>query len=121
MEHVEAFLKSLGLGQYTPAFEGNGYDSLDILFVMDDDDFERFGPFIGMLPGHLYRLKLAVNKMKQSGTSVETELFRVPVIQLPEDTTVTDGETENDGPAAAAAAAAAVAATSCVTPSLPTK
>ena len=57
MEHVAEFLNRIGLGQYTAAFVHNGYDSLDLLFVMDDTDFEIFGPYIGVLPGHLYQLK----------------------------------------------------------------
>ena len=64
MEHVEYFLKSLGLGQYPPACEGNGYDDLGIILAHDDDDFDRFGPFIGMSPEHLHRLKEAVRELK---------------------------------------------------------
>ena len=33
MEHVEVFLKHLGLGAYATSFENNGYDSLDMFFV----------------------------------------------------------------------------------------
>jgi len=81
MEHVEVFLNRLGLGQYAPAFEANGYDTLDIIFIMDDDDFERFGPFIGMLPGHLYRLKKAVHGMKNQSTC-DSNVSVVPIVQL---------------------------------------
>ena len=65
MEHVEAFLKHIGLGQYAGAFENNGYDSLDMFFVMDDSDFAIFGPYVGMLPGHLQRLRRTVYSMKK--------------------------------------------------------
>ena len=65
MEHVEAFLKHIGLGQYAEVFEDNGYDSLDILFVMDESDFAIFGPYIGMKHGHLQRLQKTVFSMKK--------------------------------------------------------
>ena len=116
MEHVEVFLNRVGLGQYVPAFEANGYDTLDIIFIMDDDDFERFGPFIGMLPGHLYRLKKAVHGMKNQSTCDSNDSV-VPIVQLTAADTVVN--------AAAAAAAAADTTTSThavVTPAFfPTK
>ena len=40
MEHIEQFLRQLGLHQYAHAFERNGYDSLDILFTPAMDDAE---------------------------------------------------------------------------------
>ena len=64
MEHVEAFLEHIGLGQYAQAFEENAYDSLDMFFVMDETDFKIFGPHVGMKPGHLLRLQKTVFRMK---------------------------------------------------------
>ena len=109
MEHVEHFLKSLGLGQYVPAFENNGYDNLGIILTHDDDDFQRLGPFLGMLPGHLYLLQKAVGELKNP-RCVST-INRVPIIQLDGNTTTTDGLAE---PAAATADVAAVAAAATI-------
>ena len=67
MEHVVEFLKHIGLQQYAGAFFDNGYDSLDIFFVMDEMDFKIFGPYVGMKPGHLKRLQEAVFSMKRRG------------------------------------------------------
>jgi len=95
MEHVEVFLNRLGLGQYAPAFEANGYDTLDIIFIMDDDDFERFGPFIGMLPGHLYRLKKAVHGMKNQ-SKCDSNVSVVPIVQLTAADTVANASATAD-------------------------
>ena len=116
MEHVEHFLNSLGLGQYVPAFEGNGYDDMGIILNHDDDDFQILGPFLGMYDRHLRILQRAVNEMKNPRTRVSTT-NRVPIVQL-------DGNTaENDGvPTVESAATAAAAATTCaVTATPPTK
>ena len=66
MEHVELFLNHIGLGQYAESLLNHAYDSLDIFFTMDDWDFQIFGPYVGMLPGHVQRLKNAVYKMKKA-------------------------------------------------------
>ena len=57
MEHVEAFFKTMDLNRYVPYCENEGYDDLDIILAHDDEDFDIFEPLIGMLPGHLYKLK----------------------------------------------------------------
>ena len=116
MEHVEHFLNSLGLGQYVPAFEGNGYDDMGIILNHDDDDFQILGPFLGMYDRHLRILQRAVNEMKNPRTRVSTT-NRVPIVQLDGNTT------ENDGvPTVESAATAAAAATTCaVTATSPTK
>ena len=75
MEHVEVFLRHIGLGQYAGVFEDNGYDSLDMFFVMDDMDFQIFGPYIGMKPGHLQRLKHTVFRIKKQGGKHAKELM----------------------------------------------
>ena len=67
MEHVVEFLKHIGLQQYADVFFDNGYDSLDLFFVMDEMDFKIFGPYVGMKPGHLKRLQEAVFSMKRRG------------------------------------------------------
>ena len=77
MEHVEVFLKHIGLGQYVNTFEDNGYDSLDTFFVMDDHDFEIFGPYVKMLPGHLQRLKKQVYAMKKNTSRTARRLTRL--------------------------------------------
>ena len=119
MEHVELFLNGLGLGQYVPAFENNGYDNLGIILTHDDDDFEYLGPFLGMLPAHLLRLKKAVGEMKNP-SCVSTE-NRVPIIQLDGNTTATDGLAQPAAATAEVAAAAAAATTCTVTATFPTK
>ena len=107
MEHVESFLNSLGLGQYVPAFESNGYDQLDIIFEHEGEDFDIFGRVIGMLPGHLHRLKKAVQEIQDAGASTpQSTVPRVPIIPLVGRTTATG----HDGPAACAATAACAAA-----------
>ena len=68
------FLKHIGLGQYAEAFEDNGYDSLDMFFVMDEMDFRIFGPYVGMKPGHLLRLQHTVFRIKKEGGSHAKEL-----------------------------------------------
>ena len=68
------FLRHIGLENYAGAFEGNGYDSLDMFFVMDDMDFQIFGPYVGMKPGHLLRLKHAVFHIKKQGGNHAKEL-----------------------------------------------
>ena len=74
MEHVEVFLKHIGLGQCAEVFEDNGYDSLDMFFVMDEMDFRIFGPYVGMKPGHLLRLQHTVFRIKKEGGSHAKEL-----------------------------------------------
>ena len=69
MEHVEVFLKHIGLGQCVQVFEENAYDSLEIFFVMDETDFKIFGPHVGMKPGHLLRLQKTVFRMKRKCVS----------------------------------------------------
>ena len=116
MEHVERFLNSLGLGQYVPVFEGNGYDNMGIIMSHDDDDFQILGPILGMQDRHLRILQRAVNEMKNPRTRVTTTI-RVPIVQL-------DGSTaENDGgpTVESAATAAAAATTGAVTTTSPTK
>ena len=88
MEHVEAFLKHIGLGQYAQVFEENAYDSLDMFFVMDETDFKIFGPYVGMKPGHLLRLQKTVFRMKNKCASQAREMVSsmrhgaVPIIDL---------------------------------------
>ena len=67
MEHIEQFLRQLGLHQYAHAFERNGYDSLDILFTpgMDDAEWDRLGPFLNIPRGHILRIRDAVYEEKR--------------------------------------------------------
>ena len=85
----------------------NGLTRVEIAFEQDCDGNNlpgtlfvpkpRGGPFLGMLPGHLYRLQKAVSELKNP--SCVSTINRVPIIQLNGNTTATDGGTENDGPA----------------------
>ena len=109
MEHVDGFFKALGLGEYVPALEMEGYDDLGIILAHDDEDFDIFGPLIGLKPGHLFRLKKAVSDIKKARTG-EVTVHRVPIIPLHGNVTATNGATVHDGPAAAACAAACAAA-----------
>jgi hypothetical protein len=126
MEHVAEFLNRIGLGRYIDAFVNNGYDSLDILFVMDDTDFEIFGPYVGMLPGHLHHLKKTVFSLKRNSERVVQRMVSnmrqnaVPIVDLNSGPTGNNAvANENVGPvddpavviAAAAAAPAVVAPT----------
>ena len=103
------FLKHIGLGQYAQAFEEHGYDSLDMFFVMDEYDFQVFGPFVGMKPDHLLRLQKTVFGMKRKCASRAREMVSsmrhgaVPIIDL------TSGDVGAAGAAAAGAAADAAA------------
>ena len=67
MEHIEQFLRQLGLHQYVHAFERNGYDSLDILFTpgMDDAEWDRLGPFLNIPRGHILRIRDVVYEEKR--------------------------------------------------------
>ena len=40
MEHLEGFLRQIGLKQYVIVFKMNGYDTLNTLFAPDMDDVE---------------------------------------------------------------------------------
>ena len=54
MEQVETFLKSLGLREYVPAFELNGYDHLVCILTHDDDELDILVSHVGMMFGHLF-------------------------------------------------------------------
>ena len=99
MEDVEALFNSLGLGQYIPACEHNGYDHLGCILEHDDEDLDILGAHVGMVPGHVFLLKQAVKEMKR----IKKNTGRVRMIQFngPRDGIRTGG------PVAGAAAAAA--------------
>ena len=65
---------------------------------------------MGMLPGHLYKLKKAVEGLKNQ-TTIETIVNRTPIVSLNTNTTATDGGTGTAGPAADSCAAACAAPT----------
>ena len=65
MEDVEALFNSLGLGQYIPACEHNGYDHLGCILEHDDEDLDILGAHVGMVPGHVFLLKQVVKEMKR--------------------------------------------------------
>ena len=50
MEEVEALFNSLGLGEYIPACELNGYDHLGCILEHDDEDLGILTSHVGMLP-----------------------------------------------------------------------
>ena len=112
MEHVELFLNHIGLGQCAESLLDHACDSLDIFFTMDDWDFQTFGPHVGMLPGHVQRLKNAVYKMKKASEDARQRDIantlgdRVPIIDLSSGPNTNNNPTNDNGPAAAAAASA---------------
>ena len=128
MEEVEAFFNSLGLGEYIPACEHNGYDHMDCILEHDDEDFDILAAHVGMLPGHVFLLKQAVKARKR----VLPDAFQVPTITFhrPPDGIGTGGPVTGAAAAAAAATtpvvlaaatAAAAAVPTTVTETLPTK
>ena len=123
MEDVEAFFNSLGLGEYIPVCEHNGYDHLGCILEHDDEDLDILGAHVGMVPGHVFLLKQAVKEMKR----LKKNTARVRMIQFngPRDGIRTGGPVVGAAAAAAATApvvvAAAAAAVPTVTEILPTK
>ena len=123
MEEVEDFFNSLGLGEYIPSCEYNGYDHLGCILEHDDEDLDILASHVGMRPGHLFLLKQAVRQMNGPQTGVPI-VARVPIIEF-------NGPVGTGGPVAGAAtaaaatapavAAAAAAATATATETLPTK
>ena len=110
MEDVEQFLSSIHLGQYANAFEESGYDSLGILFVMDDLDFEIFGKYVGVLPGHLTRLKKAINVARKKAQHSMVDLNDLDghdAVNLGGSNSCTNSCTGDDTAVAAATAASA--------------
>ena len=63
MEKVQTFLMSLGLGEYVPLCEQNvHYDHMGCILTYDDDELDILVAHVGtlgMLTGHLFRLKHA--------------------------------------------------------------
>lgn len=59
MEAVAAFLQEIGLGQYIPSFQANGFEDLDVVAAMDDKDCDA----CGLLPGHRKKLMLAAGRL----------------------------------------------------------
>ena len=123
MEDVEALFNSLGLGQYIPACEHNGYDHLGCILEHDDEDLDILGAHVGMVPGHVFLLKQAVKEMKR----IKKNTARVRMIQFngPRGGIRTGGPVAGAAAAAATApvvvAAAAAAAVPTATETLPTK
>ena len=121
MEDVEALFNSLGLGQYIPACEHNGYDHLGCILEHDDEDLDILGAHVGMVPGHVFLLKQAVKEMKR----IKKNTSRVRMTQF----NGPRGGIRTGGPVAGAAAAAtapvvvaaAAAAVPTATETLPTK
>lgn len=104
MEEVEAFFNNLGLGEYIPACEYNGYDHLGCILEHDDEDLDILASHVGMRPGHLFLLKQAVKQINGPPTDVPT-VARVPIIQF----NGARGGIGTGGPVAGAATAAATA------------
>ena len=48
MEEVEGFFNSLGLGEYIPSCEYNGYDHLGCILEHDDEDLDIMASHVGM-------------------------------------------------------------------------
>ena len=57
LKHVAGWLKRFGLGEYTPCFEENGWDIVEVLAYMEGNDIKD----CISKPGHRKKFQLAIN------------------------------------------------------------
>ena len=57
MEGVQSLLQSFRLEQYAHAFDDNGYDDLQFLLEMKDDEVTELVKNVAMKPGHAHKFR----------------------------------------------------------------
>ena len=68
MQRISEWLQSLGLAQYTSAFEDNGID-LEALALVSDSELEK----LGVLLGHRKKIFKAIAELNSSKRSIPNE------------------------------------------------
>ena len=67
MEAVAALLTRFRLEQYIEAFDEQGYDDVQYLLVMDDEQANQLVGDVGMKQGHAHKFKFMLGREKQGG------------------------------------------------------
>lgn len=69
-----SWLKSIGLSMYEQNFCQHGYDDLDLLRMMDDDEESQMLQILGItLHGHVLKLKKCLRSIRPTSKTQETQ------------------------------------------------
>merc|ERR1711865_7727 len=71
------WLEENKLTAYPPAFEKEGYDGLDILLSLSEEELEELASTLKMKKGHRIRLPLAVSKARQRAEDAAEEKRKI--------------------------------------------